>query len=374
MRAGAISFLLVLLPFPLCAARTVSVDQIRQMLADARGHSDAKISGDLSGLELTERLSAETLAQFDAGVPGPRSQEALLELADASAFLPLPESEVLSQPPPEAAGFHRIIDNAIQYLGKTIPNLPNFMASRETLHFEDSPYQQEIDNSRSIGTGISTQSVGSAHLTIGQPYWLPLYSTGKTSVQVTYRAGREVPTTESSNLREAERMGLTTKGEFGPILAIVMSDALRNKLYWDHWEPGADGPVAVFRYTVPKSGSHYNVAYPSDSGMKMLAPAYHGFFALNPDTGGVLRLTIIAEMQPPYQFVQVGIAVEYGPVRLGDKMYICPLHAVVLSREPIPEEAVVVAPQLRTCLNDVDFTNYHLFHANAHIVPSTEQP
>lgn len=374
MRPGAISLLLVLLPLPVCAARTVTIDQIRQMLADARGHSDARVSGDLSGLEISERLSAGTLAQFSAVVPGPRSQEALLELADASAFLPLPESEVLSQPPPEAAGFHRIIDNAIQYLGKTIPNLPNFMASRETLHFEDSPYQQEIDNSRSVGTGISTQSVGSAHLTIGQPYWLPLYSTGKTSVQVTYRAGREVPTSEGGNLREAERMGLTTKGEFGPILAIVVSDALRNKLYWDHWEPGAAGRVAVFRYTVPKPGSHYNVAYPSDSGIKMLSPAYHGFLALDPATGAVLRLTIIAEMQPPYQFVQVGIAVEYGPVRLGDKIYICPLHAVVLSREPVPEEAAVVAPQLRTCLNDVAFTNYHLFHANARILSSTKEP
>ncbi len=374
MRARAISLLLLLLPLPVRAARTVTVEQIRHMIADGRGHSDAKIASDLSDLEPSERLSSSTLAQIQAEVPGPRSQEALVELADASAFLPLPASEVVGQPPPDSAGFRKIIDNAIQYLGKTIPNLPNFMAVRETIHFEDSPYQQEIDNSRSVGTGISTQSVGSAHLSIGRPYWLPMYSTGKTSIQVTYRSGHEVPTAESSGVREAERMGLTTKGEFGPILAIVVSDALRNKLYWEDWEPGAAGPVAVFRYTVPQSGSHYTVAYPSDSGLKLLSPAYHGFLTLDPATGAVLRLTIIAEMQPPYQFVQVGIAVEYGPVRLGDKMYICPLHAVVLSREPVPEEAVVVAPQLRTCLNDVAFTNYHLFHANAQIVSSREQP
>ena len=374
MRCRSISLLLAVLPLPACAARMATVDQIRQAVAQAQDHSDAKVAGELADFEPMERISPATLAQLEKEVPGPRSQEALLQLADASAFLPLPDSEKLNEAPPEAAGMRKIIDNTIQYLGKTIPNLPNFVAVRDTVHFEDSPLQGEIDNSRSVGAGVSIQSVSSAHLKIGTPYSLAMYSTGKTTGQVTYRAGREVPTTEETSVREAERMGLTTRGEFGPILAIVVSDALRNKLYWDHWEGGAAGPVAVFHYAVPESGSHYTVAYPSENGLKHLAPAYHGLLAIDPATGSVLRLTIVADMRPPYELVQVGIAVEYGPVLLGDKAYICPLHAVVLSREPTPEEAAVVAPPMRTCLNDVTFTSYHLFHAESRILSSAHQP
>ena len=195
----------------------------------------------------------------------------------------------------------------------------------------------------SLGPDNVTQSVGSAHITIGEPYWLAMYSAGKTSGQVTYRDGREVAATAAVSEREVERIGLTTKGEFGPILAIVVSDALHNKLYWDHWEPGDGGPVAVFRYTVPQSGSHYTVNYPSESGVKLISPGYHGLLALDPETGAVMRLTIVADMQAPFQLIQVGIAVEYGPVHLGDKTYICPLHAVALSRQPAEETQSVVA-------------------------------
>ncbi|HEX3987577.1 MAG TPA: hypothetical protein VHX13_13320 [Acidobacteriaceae bacterium] len=373
MRFGLISLLLLLLPLPACAARTVTVEQLGRILAEAHGHSDARVSGDLSDLELTERLSAATLAHFEAEVPGPRSQEALLDLADASTFLPLATSEMLNQPPPDPAGLRKIIDNAIEYLGKTIPNMPNFLATRDTLHFEDSPWQEEIDNSRSVG-GINTRSVSNAHITIGEPYSLAMYSAGRTLTEVTYRDGREVPATATASQRETERIGLTTKGEFGPILAIVVSDALHSKIYWDHWEPGTAGPVAVFRYTVLQSGSHYTVAYPSESGLKLISPAYHGLLAFDAATGAVLRLTIVADMQAPYQLVQVGIAVEYGPIRLGDKTYICPLHAVALSREPLAEEGQSVAAPLRTCLNDVSFTNYHLFHAEARILSATHGP
>jgi hypothetical protein len=374
MRSGAISLLLILLPLPASAARTVTVEQVRHILTGAHAQSDTRLAGDLSDLEPTERLSAATLSQFESEAPGPRSQEALLELADASAFLPLPASENLSQPPPDAAGFHRIIDNAIQYLGKTIPNLPNFLATRDTHHFEDSPFREEMDNSSSVGAGNVTRSVGSAAITIGQPYWLAMYGAGKTSSPVTYRAGREVPATETPSQREVERMGLTTKGEFGPVLAIVVSDALHNKLYWDHWESGAAGPVAVLRYTVARSGSHYTVAYPSESGLKMITPAYHGLVAFDPASGAVLRLTVVSDMQAPYQRVQVGIVVEYGPVRLGDKAYICPLHAVALSREPSNDETQSSTSPLRTCLNDVTFKDYHLFHADTRIVSAVHEP
>jgi hypothetical protein len=44
---------------------------------------------------------------------------------------------------------------------------------------------------------------------------------------------------------------------------------------------------------------------------------------------------------------------------------------VNLTREPLAGESEATAPTLRTFLNDVSFTNYHLFRADARILDPT---
>jgi hypothetical protein len=68
-------------------ATTITVEQFEQVLAASENAhpADADLARQLSGMELTERLSTARLARLKAGLPGENSQQALVALADASA-------------------------------------------------------------------------------------------------------------------------------------------------------------------------------------------------------------------------------------------------------------------------------------------------
>ncbi len=371
MRAPAILLLAALLLATAHAAQLVTVDQIQQILAASHSESDAKLAGEISSLEATERIDTSTLARWQAAAPGDRTRAALLLLADSSAFLPLPASQIVDQPAPDGTELNQIVMRTIDYLGKILPNLPNFMAVRDITQFEDSPLREQMDIGNSPDAHQHVHSIDAAVLVVGKPYFLPLYVGGRKSLQVTYRNGQEIQVSLAKNDVD---VGLRSHGEFGPVLAVVIGDALRQKLYWDHWQQGAAGPLATFRYAVSAEASHNVVEYPSDSGVRRIVTPYHGEFTVDPATGAVLRLTIVSEVPPPYEHVQSALVVEYGPVVLGDRTYICPLRSVNLAREPLAGESETSAPTLRTFLNDDSFTNYHLFRADARIVGSAHVP
>lgn len=339
------------------------MDQIDGILA-ASHQGDAKLAEQISFFEPVERIDTPTLLRWQAAAPGNRSREALLLIADSSVFLPLPSARIVDEPVPGNAALQQIIARTIDYLGKTLHNLPNFMAVRGTTQFEDSPMREKMEGAADAHQHM--HSSDSVDLVIGQPGFVPLYLSGRKTMRVTYRDGREI---QISLSRQDVASGLQSRGEFGPILAVVIGDAFRQKLSWVHWQQSSTGPLATLAYRVPAGASHYIVQYPSDKGMSRLAPPYHGEIAIDPATGAVLRLTVIADVQPPYTHTQSALMVEYGPVVLGDRTYICPLRSVSLAREPLAGESETGAPMLRTFMNDVAFSSYHLFRAEARILP-----
>jgi hypothetical protein len=56
-------------------------------------------------------------------------------IADESAFLAPPLSEIPADSPPDPAAQQRILATAADYLSKTIAKLPNFFATRRTVRF-----------------------------------------------------------------------------------------------------------------------------------------------------------------------------------------------------------------------------------------------
>jgi hypothetical protein len=367
MRVPAILLLAALLPATAPAAQLVTVDQIQQILTAHHGDSDAKLAEQVSSFEAAQRIDTPTLLRWQAAAPGDRTREALLLLAYSSAFLPLPPSRIVDQPPPDSAALQQILGRTIAWLGGILHNLPNFLAVRNITQFADSPMNEKMDVSRVPDAQLNTQSLASTHLVVGEPWYVPLYRDAHKRMQVSYRDGREIQVDLTKNDLDA---GLRSRGEFGAILAVVIGDAFRQKLEWDHWEQSPVGPLATFRYSVPADASHYVVEYPNNGGIKRFVPAYHGEFAIDPATGTVYRIALIAHMPAPYDRIQSALVVEYGSVVLGNRTYICPLRSVNLARVPLAGEAGTVAPELRTFLNDVAFTNYQLFRADARIVGS----
>jgi hypothetical protein len=352
------------------AAKSVTVAELEQILEADRGQSDGRVAGQLSSLTLTERLSSARLEQGQSAFPGRRTRAALLLLADESAFLPLPPTDVASGPPPPLPAQGKLFDRVIGYVNKTTHNLPNFLATRTTSHFEDS-LQPVGEMSSGVASGSPFHSFSPSSLHTQAATYLPLHFIGKSSVSVAYREGAEIATGhKGSNLDP----GLTTRGEFGPILGIVVDDAVHSSIVWGYWQSTATGRIAVFRYQVPVAQSHYLVEFRYGHDLIQTHPAYHGEIAVDPVTGSILRLSIVSEMAPPFQIVGSGIVVEYSPIVIGDRTYICPVRGVALSKMPVLPEADVPSetPPIQTHLNDVAFTNYHRFRADARILSPEE--
>jgi VWFA-related protein len=162
----------------------------------------------------------------------------------------------------------------------------------------------------------------------------------------------------------------------------VLTDTAHGTLAWSHWEQGAAGPAAVFSYRIPKANSHYGVGL---AGKYQDRPAYHGEFAVDPANGAILRLTIQADPEKASPIVKSGVLVEYGPVTIAGKTYICPLKSVtievfypgctVASAEACGAIASSRALVMQTSLNDVTFSQYHVFRAESRILTgANEQP
>lgn len=353
------------LPLPASAEKRISVAQLDQIVPELKSVSDADAAQRLSDLQLTERLSADRLNTYSQVLSGEKSRQAIRAIADQSQFLDPPTSEVPANPAPSFAEQRRIMGLVAGYVEHTIPQLPNFFATRITDHFEDRPLLHR------------------------EPY-LPLHFISRSDASVFYQSGREVVDTKArAGKAQPSGGGLTTWGVFGPILGTVLVDAASSKLEWSRWEQGASGPVAVFRFDVPQQKSHYEVNYccyvtqaasnvADGHPFRRIVP-YRGSMTVDPASGVILRVVLEAELKASDPVAKAAILVDYGPVEIGGKTYICPVRSISTTTaekvqiDPVYHYAIANALQpLVTSLNDVSFTNYHMFRSDVRILSPEE--
>src|SRR5271155_243595 len=122
------------------ASKRVTVAQLEQVLTAAHtAHKpDAEIARQIAGLELSERLTEDTLNRLAAYLDaGSQAALALQLLADQSAFLDPPASEIPSTAAPDDAAQRRMIEAARSYVARTVPQLPNLFAILTTNRYDD---------------------------------------------------------------------------------------------------------------------------------------------------------------------------------------------------------------------------------------------
>ena len=90
---------------------SISVEELERALAASEDahQADADVARQLSGMELTERLSTAKLARLKAGLPGEKSEQALVALADSSVFLDPPAAEIPANPTPDPAALRQML-------------------------------------------------------------------------------------------------------------------------------------------------------------------------------------------------------------------------------------------------------------------------
>ena len=358
------------------AAKVLSVEQLEQWLAANRGKSDAHIAQQLSQMDLSERVSPVRLARWEKTVTGSKTREELMRLADSGAFLKQPAEDILRDPPPDTERQKKMIELAVDYVKETGSRLPNFYATRTTTHFGDTPIRDEIPvpGATPKAQFMPLSSVAAA------PAAKRLQRSDTFSATVTYRDGAEVHDTTGRGAAEVpSTTGMTTYGEFGPILTIVLDDAVQGQqLTWSHWEMGEENePVAVFHYEVPENESHYSVGIQNVTNVETVIPGYQGEISIDPATGSIMRLTAVGVNIPTTKITEAAILVEYATVTLGNRNYICPVHGVARSKMPIavlPQQSRGSSAAVQTHLNDISFTGYHLFRSEARMVSGADTP
>jgi hypothetical protein len=378
--------MLILLPVLLgastsaLAAKKIKVAQLEQLLTADHARSDRKLAHTLSEMELTERLNTARLTHLQAGLSGSEARNALLALADSSAFLDPPPAEIpenISPPTPEQQA--QFIAQARDYVQNAIHVMPNLTATQVTTSFQDMPAKYVTESNLRQGVGR-----------VLIPY-KPLSVIDISKTTVLYRDGREVVVAAT----KAEGGGtsanwMVSRGEFGPILTMAINDTRQGSLSWNHWELGAAGArLAVFNYTVPAGKSHYAVEFccdDKDDGEHVFdqLPGYHGEIAIDPASGTILRLTVVADLEPTDPTTMSDIMIEYGSVEMGGKSFICPLKSIAFVQAQTeqfdvyrPNGSAELAKRrkpgpLQKLLNDATFDQYHLFRAETRILTESQ--
>ena len=293
---------------PPAGIERVTVAQLEHALRTAQGNSDTEVARQLSGMELAERLSTARLATLEALLKGKKAQRVLVALADESVFLALPADEIPSIVPPDAATQREMISRTVAYVNKTIPKLPNFLATRTTVQYHQPP----LEPGETWKTAVGDQS---------------LHPVETSKAPVHFLNGKEVVGGEATRGRAQKPGILDTVGTFGPIMAtaVVGATSPNSVLKWSHWEKGVNGPQAVFSYRIPQATPRFFVGF-GYLANDLVFPfsekvPFHGELAVDPASGAILRLTVQADLEPRLPLDRSGVMVEYTPVVIGEKTY-----------------------------------------------------
>jgi VWFA-related protein len=359
------------------AAKRVTVAQLEQTLASASAahKPDAEIARQIGSVELSERLTEATLTRLSEHLSaGSQTTLALQLQADQSAFLDPPVIELPIDPAPDDATQQRLLGAARSYVTQTLPSLPNFLATRTINRYDDSA--QALKNG-------------------GWPVRSGLHLVDTTSRETSVHDSRDTQSPTTGSALWQAQVGLISGGEFGSTLGMVVADTAKGSISWSHWEMTDSGRVAVFRYSVPKSASHYEVigsvqrqaaldtpdslkgqrkptpAVSSNFGSSgaltvLTTPGYHGSLWLDPETGTVLRITVEANSKDGVPFRRADILVGYGSVQIADRKFICPVRSLALSVALIGPDASLDAPTV--WVNETLFTNYHRFASTTRVL------
>jgi hypothetical protein len=373
-------FLLVVFP---AVAKRVTVAQLERalMVAGAAHKSDADMVRQIDGIALSECLTETTLDRLTAQLAlGAQAALALRLLADQSAFLNPPNSELLTAAAPDDAAQQRMLDAARSYVTQTLTRLPNFLATRTTNRYDNAPKAIK-GNEWPVRAGL--------HLV------------DSSSREVSIRDEQDMHANVKGSVFWQPQSGMISGGEFGTTLGMILTDTVKGKVAWDHWEHMAAGAAGVFRYSVPKSASHYEViglqkppkslgaagtpnggsratsgnakGGASNASLVRTTPGYHGSLWLEPATGTILRVTVEADGKEQGPFRRADILVQYGPVQIGGSQFICPLRSVALSELFVAAEELA-GDEPTQWLNETLFTNYHRFGSSVRVLKDTVTP
>ena len=342
---------------PTNSSKLINVQQLEELINQYADRSDKEAAQSLSGNRVSERLTTARLDQLQRTLPGERSRLTLLAIADVSAFFAPPPIDVDSRLPPDQNAEKQMLSHAIDFVLATTAQMPNFLAKKKITRFQNARL--------GLGTSFPVITPDRYHLI------------DNTVEAVRFRDGQEEFGETSLKSSQQPRPGLVTRGVFGPMLQTVIHDILNGNIGWLRWEASSSGPVAVFRYAVPKDKATFVVTWccsfqtpGSDTQREVqLTSAYHGELSVDPESGTITRFTVVADLNSGGPISTAEVVVEYGPVEIGGRIYQCPLKSATLL---VAKSFIVHQDWLEqfdiTSVSDTSFDEYHVFRSEMKVL------
>lgn len=409
MRKLLVLFILAALSLSMAHARgfvpqKVTVEQLRQRIAALHGESDRKVARQLANLQLTERLSWADFGQISKSLRGPKSRTELLALADASAFLDPPASEMVPDPPPDAAAQRDILMRAAQLANDQADRIPNFLAIRSTEHFQDVrvyPHSNKIEYYTPGSFRLIEHQVDDIRCSAGGDEVLDqpdkdldrrMANRREPLMYMDSVLGYHTIWSDLAWYIPQSSAGLKPTGAFGPWLQAVTGDVPEGKVEWGYWERAGSGRLAVFRFRIHREDSHYTIEYkfapvfnPEDPWAVpegrhyVAAPGYHGEIAIDPATGEVARIVVICDLSGEDALTKASIELDYGPVEIGGEHFVMPVRGVSISgftfsaRHYLFDSGRYIEAQVDkfpiTSIDDLAFSAYQRYKPRLRILP-----
>lgn len=353
----------------------ISVAELEGLVRASAGKRESELEKELPGFELTERLSTPHLEQLLPLLRGQVARQELMEVADRSAFLSLPAAEIPATPAPSIEQQRAMMQRTFAYLKDVIPRLPDFFATRQTVFYE-----------AKLAKNAQTWKAF-----VGDP---DLYPSSTDIATVFYRDGKEVVQDEvrrRARRHEAHpnKGALQTTGDFGSALSVILRGVAGadSRVVWDHWEQGPQGLEAVFRFSVPVAASRFAITFcctaqSNGTGAFEQFSAYHGEFAADPKSGAILRIAeqsdLDLERNPDIPVSRSALEIEYAPVNIGGRDYICPVHSFSAMRgrglRGMREWGLgfYVEGPFEEMVDDITYSGYHKFGSEHRILPAID--
>lgn len=363
MRPSAALLAFLILIMPATGQTPVTVAQLEQFLTSSRASklSDNEIARRLSRSELSEQLTAARLARILAETKlRPETAGQLEIMSAASLFEPAPASDLPQWPSPDAATQGEMLKVVRDRVGEELHLLPDFLATRVTRSFDNAPIPGEKERSKPTV----------------QIHFVREYRSG-----IAMRNGREVNRAiggeaVTGDMRPAPT-GLSSWGEFGAILTIVLSDSFSGSVQWNRWQRTETGKrIAVFHYQIPQPASHYTVDFccyrKSEDDPTLYPfhgkPGYEGEIYIDTEGGTIDRITLKAELGQDDPVTKSAIAVQYGEVSIDGRRYVCPVRSVAISELHNRAIEKIDGIGLERHLNEGQFIDYHKFGSTMRVV------
>lgn len=303
------SGLLVLLCAALSAQRAFSVDELVTFIkSQIKNKGDDKTTGDyLKKIKLTQKLDERTVEDLQGLGAGPRTVAALKELASASANLPAPPpppAQLPPKPPPSPAEQAKIMEEMRDYAMNYTMGLPNYICV-QTTHRKQDPIDA-LHRQGYIANGDTIQE-------------LLTYFDHKESYQVKMYNGKSM-----ANGDHMQFGGVSSSGEFGSMMANIFNPENGTEFGWDKWHKLRNDTMYGFAYHIDKEHG-YSMAERETN--QEYTSAYKGVVYWDPSTNAIMRITLDTVGIPSsFPIREVHIILDYDLTKVGDGMYILPLH------------------------------------------------